>query len=407
MDWINYDWNNINWLLLSIPVISAFVGWWTNFLAVKMMFYPIEFVGIKPIFGWQGLIPAKRQKMAEISVDLVLGKLLSVEEIVSRIEADKLTDVIERRLNQVLIRVVNDVMEESAATLWASLPIQGKELVYKRIEMDLPNVIEKMVGDFQQNVSEILDIKDLVVSHLTKHPELINEIFLKSGAKEFPFIERSGFYFGFLFGIPTMLVWSFFPEWWILPLGGLLVGYLTNEIALKLIFSPKRPVKFLGMTFQGMFLKRQKEVSRVYSEIIEKKLLTSKNITNALLHGPGSSALLELMELNVNDAFDRYISVAQPYFVLGVGTENYYKMKRLSSKRIFEDSDKYLGYAHEYATEALNVADDLCEKMEKLTPEEFEGVLRPAYQQDEWKLILAGAILGMGAGFMQLYFVFS
>jgi len=401
------DWNNINWFLILIPVISAFVGWWTNFLAVKMMFYPIEFVGIKPIFGWQGLIPAKREKMAEISVDLVLGKLLSVEEIVARIEPDKLTEVIERRLNQVLIRVVNDVMEESAPTLWASLPVQGKDLVYKRIECDLPNVVEKMVKDFQDNVSEIIDIKELVIGHLVKEPELINEIFLKSGEKEFPFIEHSGFYFGFLFGIPTMLFWHFFPLWWILPLGGLLVGYLTNEIALKLIFQPRHPVRFLGMTFQGMFHKRQKEVSRVYSEIIEKKLLSSKNITNALLHGPGSSALLELMELNINDAIDRYISVAQPYFVLGVGTENYYKMKRLSSKLLFEDSDKYLGYAHEYTTEALRVADDLCEKMEKLSPEEFEGVLRPAYQQDEWKLILAGAILGMGAGFMQLYFVFS
>jgi len=401
------DWSNINWFLILIPIISAFVGWWTNFLAVKMMFYPIEFVGIKPIFGWQGLIPAKREKMAEISVDLVLGKLLSVEEIVARIEPDKLTEVIERRLNQVLIRVVNDVMEESAPTLWASLPVQGKDLVYKRIECDLPNVVEKMVKDFQQNVSEIIDIKELVITHLVKEPELINEIFLKSGEKEFPFIEHSGFYFGFLFGIPTMLLWNFYPLWWILPLGGLLVGYLTNEIALKLIFQPRRPVKILGFTFHGMFHKRQKEVSRVYSDIIEKKLLSSKNITNALLHGPGSSALLELMELNINDAIDRYISVAQPYFVLGVGTENYYKMKRLSSKRLFEQSDKYLGYAQDYTTEALRVADDLREKMEKLSPEEFEGVLRPAYQQDEWKLILAGAILGMGAGFMQLYFVFS
>ena len=39
--------------------------------------------------------------------------------------------------------------------------------------------------------------------------------------------------------------------------------------------------------------------------------------------------------------------------------------------------------------------------------EEFEGVLRPAYQGDEWKLIVTGAILGMAAGFFQIYFVFS
>ena len=401
------EWNNETLFLLWIPVISAFVGWFTNFLAVKMMFYPIEFVGIKPIFGWQGLIPAKREKMAEIEVELVLGKLLSVEEIAGRLDPEKIHGAIERRLKQVLKRIVNDVMQESAPLVWASLPIQGKTLVYQRIEMDIPKVVHKMVEDFQHNVSEIINIRELVVSHLTNDPELINEIFLSAGSKEFPFIERSGLYFGFLFGIPTMLVWYYFPQWWILPLGGLLVGYATNWIAIKIIFEPKHPIKFMGLTIQGMFLKRQKEVSRVYSDIIEKRLLSSENITHALLHGPGSDRLLELIELHVNDSIDRYISLAQPYFVLGVGSDGYYKMKELAIKRIFEDSEKYLIYAHQYATSALRVADDLCEKMESLSPEEFEGVLRPAYQQDEWKLIVVGAILGMCAGFIQLYFVFS
>ena len=80
--------------LLSIPIISAMVGWSTNFLAVKMMFYPIEFIGIKPFLGWQGLIPAKRREMAEIEVELVLGKLLSVKELADRIDPIELTKAI-------------------------------------------------------------------------------------------------------------------------------------------------------------------------------------------------------------------------------------------------------------------------------------------------------------------------
>lgn len=392
--------------LLSIPLISAIVGWCTNFLALKMMFYPIEFIGIKPIFGWQGLIPAKRQEMAEIEVELVLGKLLSVQELASRIDSTELTKAIDRRLKQVLRKIVNEVMRECSPQLWAALPVQGKNLVYARIEADIPNMVRKMVHDFQHNIEEIVDIKELVVKKLVESPELINEIFLKSGAKEYPFIERSGFWFGLLFGLPTMLVWMFFPQWWVLPLGGLIVGYLTNWIAIKIIFEPKQPVKFLGLTIQGMFLKRQHEVSRVYSDIIEKKLMTSENITEIALHGSGSEQLLELIELHVNDAIDRYISIAQPYFAIGVGSESYYKMKELASKRIFEDSDKYLPYAFEYSNKALRIGDDLCERMRALSPEEFEGVLRPAYEADEWKLILTGAILGMGAGFMQLYLVF-
>lgn len=392
--------------LLSIPLISAIVGWCTNFLALKMMFYPIEFIGFKPFFGWQGLIPAKRQEMAEIEVELVLGKLLSVQELGSRIDSKELTKAIQRRLKQVLRRIVNDAMRESAPQLWASLPVQGKNLLYARIEADMPNVINNMVNDFKYNIEEIVDIKELVVGKLVEYPELINEIFLKSGAKEYPFIERSGFWFGLLFGLPTMFVWMYLPQWWVLPLGGLIVGYLTNWIALKVIFEPKHPIKFMGFTIQGMFLKRQDEVSRVYADIIESKLITSENIIEIALNGSGSGQLLELIELHVNDAVERYVAIAQPYFALGIGSESYYQMKDLAITRLFEDSGKYLPYAYAYTDKAMRIGDDLCERMKALSPEEFEGVLRPAYEADEWKLILTGALLGMGAGFLQLYLVF-
>lgn len=400
------DWNIQTLSLLSIPLISAVVGWVTNYLAVKMMFYPIEFVGIKPFLGWQGLIPAKRRQMAEIEVELVLGKLLSVEELAQRLDPDELTKAIERRLSQVIRKVVNNVMAESAPQMWAALPVQGKDLVYQRIENDIPNVVHKMVDDFQHNVSEILDIKELVVEQLVNSPELINEIFLTAGSKEFPFIVRSGLYFGFLFGLPTMLLWHFYQAWWILPLGGLLVGYATNWIAIKIIFEPKRPRKIGPFTIQGMFLKRQKEVSEVYSSIIEDKLITPKNITNVILHGSGSAQLLELIELHVNDAIERYVAIAQPYFALGVGSENYHKMKALAVQQIFDNSEKYLLYAYDYANGAMQIGQDLSLRMQALSSEEFEGVLRPAYQQDEWKLIVTGALLGMAAGFMQLYLVF-
>ncbi len=401
------EWNIQTLSLLSIPLISAIVGWATNYLAVKMMFYPIEFVGLRPIFGWQGLIPAKRRQMAEIEVELVLGKLLSVEELANRLDPDALTEAIERRLKQVVRKVINDVMKESAPQLWAALPVQGKNLVYQRIENDIPNVVHKMVEDFQNNVNEILDIKELVVEQLVNSPELINEIFLTAGDKEFPFIVRSGFYFGFLFGLPTMILWYFFQAWWILPLGGLLVGYATNWIAIKIIFEPKNPIRLGPVTIQGMFLKRQKEVSEVYSAIIEEKLITPRNITHIILHGSGSAQLLELIELHVNDAIERYVAVAQPYFALGVGSENYHKMKSLAVQQIFENSDKYLLYAYDYANGALRIGEDLCERMQALSAVEFEGVLRPAYQQDEWKLIVVGAILGGLAGLAQLYLVFS
>jgi hypothetical protein len=45
--------------------------------------------------------------------------------------------------------------------------------------------------------------------------------------------------------------------------------------------------------------------------------------------------------------------------------------------------------------------------MAGLPPDEFEAVLRPAFQEDEWILILVGAVLGGLAGLGQLVFLFS
>ena len=82
-------WNDNQSLLiyLAIPITSALVGWLTNVVAIKMTFYPLNFIGIKPI-GWQGIIPSKAAKMSSISVDLWTSKLINVKELFAKINPD-------------------------------------------------------------------------------------------------------------------------------------------------------------------------------------------------------------------------------------------------------------------------------------------------------------------------------
>ena len=134
--------------------------------------------------------------------------------------------------------------------------------------------------------------------------------------------------------------------------------------------------------------------------------MNSENIIRTVLHGSGSQQLWEIVELHVSDAIERYVAIGQPYFGLGIGPESYFKMKKSAAKRVFDNSEKYLLYLHEYADSALNIGDDLRDKMRSLSPAEFENVLRPAYKQDEWKLIVVGSVLGGIAGIIQLYYIF-
>ena len=130
---------------------------------------------------------------------------------------------------------------------------------------------------------------------MVKEKQLLIDLFQRCGAKELAFLVNSGFGFGCMLGVFQMLLWIFFEVPWTLAAGGAVVGYLTNLIALKLIFEPVEPMKLGPFVLQGMFLKRQVEVSEEFAECLTEKLFTSESLWHHMLTGPKSEAFAKLL----------------------------------------------------------------------------------------------------------------
>ena len=62
---------------------------------------------------------------------------------------------------------------------------------------------------------------------------------------------------------------------------------------------------------------------------------------------------------------------------------------------------------NKYIGRALNVEKMMYERMSQLPPEEFEEILRSAFQEDEYILILIGAILGAFVGMGQAFYMLT
>jgi uncharacterized membrane protein YheB (UPF0754 family) len=390
---------------LAIPIVSALVGWCTNILAIRMTFFPVEFKGIGP-FGWQGIIPMKAEKMASKAVDLITSKLMDVESQFSRIDPKRVADEMAPYLDRTARRIVNEVMEEQAPRMWKAVPQTIKAGIYKRAAADLPKATEELMEDVKENIVELFDVKNMVVEALCKDRKLLNKIFLDVGQKEFKFIEQSGLYFGFSFGLVQMAVWYFFPQWFLLPLAGLMVGWATNWLALRLIFYPQEPKNYGGVQLQGLFIKRQSEVSEEYAHIIASNILTSENIFYRIMRGPASDRLMDIVKIHVEGTIDQAAGATRPWIKVFVGTHKYERMKEIAATRFMDEMPQSIKHTFDYAEEALDIEHTLCDRLQSLPPGEFVGVLRPAFQEDEWKLILTGAILGMLAGGAQLALFF-
>ncbi|KAJ1632332.1 hypothetical protein T492DRAFT_838513 [Pavlovales sp. CCMP2436] len=116
---------------LLIPVGAAFIGYGTNVLALKMTFYPIDYIGFGEGYfrkygigpwhlGWQGIVPSKAAKMAKMSISLLTRELIDVREVFSRIDPEQ---------------------------VWSSLPIYVREEVTQRVKEDTPTIIAARVKE--------------------------------------------------------------------------------------------------------------------------------------------------------------------------------------------------------------------------------------------------------------------
>jgi uncharacterized membrane protein YheB (UPF0754 family) len=411
--------------LLTIPLFTGIIGYVTNWSGVVMLFYPVHFRGIRfpplaPLvgllprkiqqvpgimqagLGWQGIIPSRAAKMGSIAVDKGISKLGSPREFYEQLEPDKIAEQILVNSRQDVHDLVDRIMEREHGQLWRDLPPRARQALHDRVDQQLPQIVRQVTQEIGEHIDHLLDIKLMVIRRIAAQPELANRIFLDVGRKELTFIQNFGFVLGLILGVPLAFVTDAFPYWWLLPIGGVLIGYVTNLVAISMIFEPVAPKRFLGITFHGLFMRRQPEVADVYAGIIANDIVTITNIGDDLLHGPRADRTRLLIENALRPAVDDALGRASGLVRVAVGSNRYDAIREsLATEAVAYTmapfTDPEFGARQNQAIFTL-----LASRMRTMAPHDFAEMLRTAIREDEWLLYLHGAVLGFGAGLIHL-----
>lgn len=395
------------WKLASIPFVAAFIGWITNWVAIRMTFYPIEFVGIRPLLGWQGIIPSKAAKMARIFVDRTMFRLGTLDEVFRYMDPEKIARHVTSVMQGRLQAYTDEIMFYENPGLWQMLPQAVKQRIHERVRQEMPRLVHNLLLEASAKIEELIDFKDMLVRRLEGDRNLLNRLFQEAGRAEFAFIVRSGLYFGWLFGLVQLAVWVFHKGWWVLPAFGLVVGWATNWFALDIIFRPLHPIRVGPWVVQGLFLKRQREVAAVWCRIVTTEILTVQHLIYAMLYGPRSEATHALIRKHIAPVVDEAIASYRPVAELAVGPAGLGAIREsVARKAIAVSTDPFDHWPFNRERGEI-IEQVLRERMQRMPPEQFQDLLRPCFQEDEIKLILAGAVLGLLAGVAQLIFLFG
>ncbi|WP_255151536.1 DUF445 domain-containing protein [Halorarius halobius] len=426
---ISLDWlPALDWSLLLIPFITGIIGYITNWVGIRLLFYPIDFVGVRvpgmkrlvpylpnriqqiPGFmsgrlGWQGIIPSRAEKMGSLAVDKGISKLGSQREFYEELDPERIAEHIVSESSEEIHALVEEIIRREHPQLWADAPPAVRRAVHARIDDQLPEVVGNIATNIGEHIDDLLDVKMMVVDQFEQEPELVNQVFMEVGDRELKFVINSGFYIGTLLGACSVPLFLYINQWWVLPVAGVAVGYITNYIAIKLIFLPYEPHDIGPFTLQGLFIQRQDEASWAYTKLVADRIITLSNIAENLLYGRQSDRTRQLIKDALRPSIDDALGVAGPAVRVATGPEEYESIRESVAEEGVEYAFEPLQdpELNEERNEALRQL--MYERMRVLSPPDFAEMLRQAFKEDEWLLIFIGAVLGFVAGWIQLLVV--
>ena len=396
----------LNWFIyLSMPLIAAFVGYTTKLVALQMLYRPIEFIGVGPI-GWQGVVPRRAGKTAALTIQMLTDKLLKPEEILDKIDAKQAVEELREPLTRTIDEMARDLAEQLRPGLWDSLPAAGRNAVLSRVHAAAPEVVDNIFRAIKADLPRFVDLQYLAVTTLVKNKAQLNELMQGMGGAAMKFIRRSGIYFGFAIGVVQMVSWGLLHNPWIMPGFGFVTGFASDWLALNLIFIPREPKKLLGfIPVQGVLHAQREQVTRDYARLLANDLFSADVLLEAILNGPTSERLFAAVEKEVSAAIDAQTGVARPVITLAIGTKRYREAKDAVVRMVVERLPDTMQEAKDYTAKTLDIENLIVEKMNKLTPDQYEAILRPVFKDDEMLMVMVGAVLGFFVGELQVVLV--
>jgi uncharacterized membrane protein YheB (UPF0754 family) len=403
------SWNEIKtdvdanwWIYLSMPFVAAFVGWSTKIVAIEMLYRPVEFKGIGPI-GWQGIVPRRAGKVGAKTIELLTTNLLRPEELLENFDAREAVEALREPLARTIEEISYEFAEKVQPGLWDSMPEVARSAVMARIHAQLPRVLDRLMDDLRSDLSRYVDVQFLAVTTLVRNKDKLNRLMRGLSGDAMVFMRRAGIIFGLGIGLVQMVAWAVFHNPWIMPAFGFGVGFMSDYIALNMLFRPIRPKKYLGLIpFHGLLHAWRDDVTRDYAKILAEDLFAPDILFDGIIKGPGADKLFALMAKEIGAAVDAQAGPFKPVVRLAVGTARYNMLKASLVELVIERIPDTLTEAHSYAKRTIDLENTIVAKMSQLTDEEYESILRPVFKDDEPLVIAVGAILGGLVGELQV-----
>ena len=190
----------------------------------------------------------------------------------------------------------------------------------------------------------------------------------------------------------------------LLPLISAVIGWLTNYIAIKMLFKPYVPVKIMGITFHGVLPKRRNAFAHGLAKTIEEELLSSKDISE-ILEGSGWEDEVEQAVEGIIKKAIRPDSVKK-FPIVGIVSKSILNgIKYFISKEIVHQVEGRKPQLLDRFHDMVNVRELVTARVDAFDIKKLESLVLGVVSRELRYIELVGAVLGFIIGCVQVVVV--
>lgn len=184
-----------------------------------------------------------------------------------------------------------------------------------------------------------------------------------------------------------------------LPVIGALIGWLTNWIAIKLIFKPYNPyrVPVLGIVIQGLLPRRKNELARSVGAAVEEELLPPEQLVRRVeemrLKEKIETALIKI----VNERLEEKLRIVP--ISIRQGVINY--LQELLEKELDRHLDQFLNEIQENVVKESNLGKIVEEQISNFDFIRLEELVFKIVSSELRHIEILGGVLGFLIGVVQ------
>ena len=114
--------------------------------------------------------------------------------------------------------------------------------------------------------------------------------------------------------------------YYVFPLIGAVTGWVTNWIAVKMLFHPKEPKNFLLFKVQGVFPKRQKVMAEKLGHIVASELFSIDDVVSKM-KSSNNEDVFGVVEQKIDDFINVKLSSSMPMLAMFLNDDLKNKIK--------------------------------------------------------------------------------